>query len=175
MAEDQVLTQEQIDALQKGKTGEEGDKEKSDEGEKSKKEAPQEVGLEDKPEGEGTAAEPEAGMKTQEETVVVQPARFAPLQLQPGEGMGKPGNIDLILDVSVEVAVELGRTRMYIKDILQLYPGSVVGLDKLAGEPVDLLVNDKLIAKGEVIVIDENFGVRVTDILDPAQRIQSLK
>jgi flagellar motor switch protein FliN len=74
-------------------------------------------------------------------------------------------NIDLLLDVNLRVTVELGRTSMTIKEILELGPGAVVELDKLAGEPVDILVNDKPIAKGEVVVVDENFGVRVTDIV----------
>ena len=73
----------------------------------------------------------------------------------------------------MSVTVELGRTKMYIKDILGLGEGSIIELDKLAGEPVDLLVNGKLIAKGEVVVIDENFGVRVTDIVSPTDRIKT--
>jgi len=72
------------------------------------------------------------------------------------------------------VTVELGRTRMLIRDILALGPGSIIELDKLAGEPVDLLVNDRPIAKGEVVVIDENFGVRLTQIAHAAERLQSL-
>lgn len=85
-----------------------------------------------------------------------------------------PSNIDLLLDVQMVLTVELGRTRKYVKDILGLGEGSIIELDKLAGEPVDLLVNGKLIAKGEVVVIDENFGVRVTDIVGPAERLARL-
>jgi flagellar motor switch protein FliN/FliY len=77
------------------------------------------------------------------------------------------------MDVQMSLTVELGRTKMYIKDILGLGEGSIIELDKLAGEPVDLLVNGKLIAKGEVVVIDENFGVRVTDIVSPTDRIKN--
>jgi len=84
-------------------------------------------------------------------------------------------NIELLLDVTLQVTVELGRTRRQIRDVLALGPGSVVELDKLAGEQVDVLVNGKLIAKGEVVVIDENYGVRITDIISPADRVQSLK
>lgn len=84
-----------------------------------------------------------------------------------------PG-LDLILDISMPVTVELGRTRMLIRDILALGPGSIIELDKLAGEPVDLLVNDRPIAKGEVVVIDENFGVRLTQISHASERIRSL-
>ena len=88
--------------------------------------------------------------------------------------MGR-NNIDLLLDVPLEVSVELGRTRMTIKDMLQLGPGSVIELDKLIGEPVDLLVNDNLIARGEVVVFEENFGIRVTDIITPEDRVRSLR
>jgi len=82
-----------------------------------------------------------------------------------------PSNIDILMDVQMVLTVELGRTKKYVKDILGLGEGSIIELDKLAGEPVDLLVNGKLIAKGEVVVIDENFGVRVTDIVGPAERL----
>ena len=81
-------------------------------------------------------------------------------------------NMNLLMDVQMTLTVELGRTKMYIKEILGLGEGSIIELDKLAGEPVDLLVNGKLIAKGEVVVIDENFGVRVTDIVSPIDRLK---
>ncbi|QQE80815.1 flagellar motor switch phosphatase FliY [Alicyclobacillus sp. SO9] len=84
-------------------------------------------------------------------------------------------NLSLILDVSLNVTVELGRTKKPIRDILDLAPGSVVELDKLAGEPVDILVNSRRIAIGEVVVIDENFGVRVTDIISPVERVKNLQ
>ena len=84
-------------------------------------------------------------------------------------------NIALLLDVPLQVTVELGRTRKLIRDILELSPGSVIELDKLAGEAVDILVNGKLIAKGEVVVIDENFGVRVTDIISQIERTKNLQ
>ncbi|MGQ2872876.1 flagellar motor switch protein FliN, partial [Leptospira santarosai] len=87
-------------------------------------------------------------------------------------GASNTPNLNLLMDVQMSVTVELGRTKMYIKDILGLGEGSIIELDKLAGEPVDLLVNGKLIAKGEVVVIDENFGVRVTDIVSPIDRIK---
>jgi flagellar motor switch protein FliN/FliY len=106
-------------------------------------------------------------------SVGVQPVQFAPLSQtqQPGAS----GNIGLLMDVSMQLTVELGRTKMLIKDILGMGEGTIVELDKLAGEPVDLLVNGKLIAKGEVVVIDENFGVRVTDIISPMERISNLE
>ena len=84
-------------------------------------------------------------------------------------------NMNLLMDVQMTLTVELGRTKMYIKEILGLGEGSIIELDKLAGEPVDLLVNGKLIAKGEVVVIDENFGVRVTDIVSPIDRLKQQK
>jgi len=102
----------------------------------------------------------------------VQPVQFANL------GLGHPGmesgNIGLIMDVYMELTVELGRTKKLIKDILGIGEGTIIELDKLAGEPVDILVNHKLIAKGEVVVIDENFGVRVTEIVSPMERMADL-
>lgn len=84
-----------------------------------------------------------------------------------------PSNLDLLMDIELEVRVELGRSSLKIRDVLKLGTGSVVELDKLAGEPVDLLVNDVIFAKGEVVVIDENFGVRITDILSLADRVKT--
>ncbi|MCA0988918.1 flagellar motor switch phosphatase FliY [Guptibacillus algicola] len=84
-------------------------------------------------------------------------------------------NLNMLLDIPLQVTVELGRTKRIVKDILELSHGSILELDKLAGEPVDILINQKLIAKGEVVVIDENFGVRVTDILSAAERLSKLR
>lgn len=83
-------------------------------------------------------------------------------------------NIDLLMDVNLPISIELGRTKMSISDILALGPGSVVELSKLAGEPVDVLVNQKIVARGEVVVIDENFGVRVTQLMTPEERLKIL-
>ena len=94
--------------------------------------------------------------------------------LQAGMNAGEQGNISLIMDVFMEMTVELGRTKKTIKDILGMGEGTIIELDKLAGEPVDILVNHKKIAKGEVVVIDENFGVRVTEILSPMERVLEL-
>ena len=90
-------------------------------------------------------------------------------------GSGEQGNIGLIMDVYMEMTVELGRTKKQIKDILGMGEGTIIELDKLAGEPVDILVNHKPIAKGEVVVIDENFGVRVTEILSSLERVTELR
>ncbi len=105
--------------------------------------------------------------------VAVTPAQFAPLR--PQATTAQPGNIGLILDVPLQVTVELGRRRMLIRDVLELGKGSLIELDKLAGEPVDVFVNGKLIAKGEVVVIDENFGVKITSIVSPVERVQNLQ
>ncbi len=91
--------------------------------------------------------------------------------LNPQSQSGDQGNIGLLMDVYMEMTVELGRTKRLIKDILGMGEGTIIELDKLAGEPVDILVNHKLIAKGEVVVIDENFGVRVTEIVSPLDRM----
>jgi flagellar motor switch protein FliN/FliY len=102
----------------------------------------------------------------------VQPVQFANLQAAPMAS--EQGNIGLLMDVFMEMTVELGRTRKRIKDILGIGEGTIIELDKLAGEPVDILVNHKLIAKGEVVVIDENFGVRVTEIVSQIDRMNEL-
>jgi flagellar motor switch protein FliN/FliY len=106
--------------------------------------------------------------------VIVQPAQFSPLG---SSKIGKetPGNIGLIMDVPLQVTVELGNTRMKIKEILELGLGSIIELDKLAGDPVDIYVNGKMIAKGEVVVIDENFGIKITDIVSPVERANTLQ
>lgn len=103
----------------------------------------------------------------------VHPVQFAPLQ---ESGMiHSPQNLDLIMDVPLDVSVELGKTKKTIKEILELNQGAIIQLDKLAGEPVDLLVNGKLIAKGEVVVIDENYGIRITAIISPMDRMAKLQ
>ena len=106
--------------------------------------------------------------------VNVQPVQFA--NFQNGVfGQAGDNNLNLLMDIPLKVTVELGRTQKQIKDILELSQGSIIELDKLAGEPVDILVNQKLIAKGEVVVIDENFGVRVTDIVSEWDRLQKIQ
>lgn len=94
--------------------------------------------------------------------------------LQGAGGVGEQGNIGLLMDVYMEMTVELGRTKKLIREILGMGEGTIIELDKLAGEPVDILVNHKLIAKGEVVVIDENFGVRVTEIVSPMERVSDM-
>ncbi|TCW60302.1 flagellar motor switch protein FliN [Treponema sp. J25] len=106
------------------------------------------------------------------QTPSVQPVQFP--SLTPQMGPAEQGNIGLIMDVYMELTVELGRTKKLIKEILGMGEGTIIELDKLAGEPVDILVNHKLIAKGEVVVIDENFGVRVTEIVSPMERMSDM-
>jgi flagellar motor switch protein FliN/FliY len=86
----------------------------------------------------------------------------------------KEANLDLILDIPLTVTVELGRSKMLINDLLQLGQGSVIELTKLVGDPLEVLVNDKLVARGEVVVVNEKFGVRLTDIVTPMERVKSL-
>jgi flagellar motor switch protein FliN len=83
--------------------------------------------------------------------------------------------LELLLDVPLDLSVELGRTRMTIQDLLGLGPGSVIELDKIAGEPLDILVNGRLVARGEAVVVNDKFGVRITDIVSPAERIARLR
>lgn len=109
--------------------------------------------------GTATSAQPAGGL-------------FKPLVDAPSEG---GSDIDLIMDIPVQLTVELGRTRLTIRNILQLGQGSVVELDGLAGEPMDIFVNGYLIAQGEVVVVDEKYGIRVTDIITPADRINRLR
>ena len=87
---------------------------------------------------------------------------------------GESKSLDLILDIPLTVSVELGRSKMLINDLLQLGQGSVIELTKLVGEPLEVLVNQKLVARGEVVVVNEKFGVRLTDIVSPMERVQSL-
>jgi flagellar motor switch protein FliN len=87
---------------------------------------------------------------------------------------GETKSLDLILDIPLTVAVELGRSKMLINDLLQLGQGSVIELTKLVGEPLEVLVNQKLVARGEVVVVNEKFGIRLTDIVSPMERVQSM-
>lgn len=106
-------------------------------------------------------------------TIEYQQAQFSELEQTPVQPLNQ--NIGLIMDVPLEITVELGRTKKKIKDILSFGTGSIIELDKMAGEPVEILANGKVIAKGEVVVINENFGVRITSILTPIERVQKLQ
>jgi flagellar motor switch protein FliN len=116
-----------------------------------------------------------AGAPSGQDDVEVHPVRFPPLPEIRGVPQPiVPRSLDLIMDVSMRVTVELGRSTMTVEEVLSLGPGSVVELNKLAGEPVDVLVNEQLIARGEVVVVDENFGVRVTEIVSPRRRAHAI-
>jgi flagellar motor switch protein FliN/FliY len=110
-----------------------------------------------------------------EKKVMVQPVQFMSLDTGDSKREGGVNKLELIYDVGLQLTVELGRTEKTLKEILEMGPGSVVGLDKLAGEPLDILINGKLLARGEVIVIDENYGVRLKEIVNSGERIGSLK
>ena len=116
----------------------------------------------------------QAPMRTQQPPVHVQQAQFASFD-SPSLNQAESNNLNMLLDIPLQVTVELGRTKRSVKEILEMSSGSIIELDKLAGEPVDILVNNRHIAKGEVVVIDENFGVRITDILSKTERLNNLR
>lgn len=125
--------------------------------------------------GVADAAAP-AGFASQEAELMAAPAAAAQPYVEPDLSGGTLGtelaNIELLDDVDLDVKIELGRTQMLIEDVLKLGPGSVVPLDKLAGDPVDIYVNDRLVARGEVLVLNDNFCVRVNDILSPTPELE---
>ncbi len=114
-----------------------------------------------------------SGARPESPPTAVHPVQFMPLQPEPPV-MDSSHGIELLLDVQLEISVELGRSHMSIGEVLALRTGSVIELDKLAGEPVDVSVNGTLIARGEVVVVDEKFGVRITEVVSKAKRLASL-
>jgi len=102
-------------------------------------------------------------------------AEFESLEDTSGGPAGAEANLDVILDIPVTISMEIGRTKISIRNLLQLNQGSVVELDRLAGEPMDVLVNGTLVAHGEVVVVNEKFGIRLTDVISPAERVKKLK
>ncbi len=121
-------------------------------------------------------AESDSATRTESQTAgsqSPQPASFPPVQQ--AETGGAPKNIDFILDIPMSVTVYVGSTKMAIRDLLQLAQGSVIELDKLAGEPMEVMVNNKLVARGEVVVVNEKFGIRLTDVVSAAERVQQLR
>ncbi|NOT22081.1 MAG: flagellar motor switch protein FliN [Nitrospiraceae bacterium] len=100
------------------------------------------------------------------------PASFP--SLDGGGAVPAPKNIEFILDIPMQVTVQVGSTKMVIRELLQLGQGSVIELEKLAGEPMEVLVNNKLVARGEVVVVNEKFGIRLTDVISAAERVQQL-
>ncbi len=103
----------------------------------------------------------------------VQKAEFENIET-PQEAKSADRRLEMLLDIVLPVSIELGRTKMFIKDILELERGSIIELDKMAGEPVDLYINNKKMAEGEVVVVDKHFGIRITNLIDPADRIKNL-
>jgi len=106
---------------------------------------------------------------------VAESAQFQELQDEAGETVAGEVQLDSILDVPITISMEIGRTQIPIRNLLQLNQGSVVELDRLAGEPMDVLVNGTLIAQGEVVVVNEKFGIRLTDVISPADRVKRLR
>lgn len=124
---------------------------------------------------EALADEWAAALDEQEEQVIAaESAPFQELTAEADRGGKGDVHLDAILDVPVTISMEIGRTQITIRNLLQLNQGSVVELDRLAGEPMDVLVNGTLIAKGEVVVVNEKFGIRLTDIISPADRVKRL-
>ena len=101
--------------------------------------------------------------------------RAAFQNLQPGGGTGAEANLDTVLDIPVTISMEIGRTKISIRNLLQLNQGSVAELDRLAGEPLDVMVNGTLIAHGEVVVVNDKYGIRLTDVVSAAERVKKLK
>jgi len=110
-----------------------------------------------------------------EAKVEVQNADFESFSTNANSTGRQERNFDLLMDLTLPVSIELGRTNMFIKDILELGRGSIVEFDKLASEPVDVLINGKKMAEGEVVVIDKHFGIRITSLIDPSDRIKGLR
>ena len=115
----------------------------------------------------------ERGPEPSPEYTEVQSAQFQPLESTP-QGGEKDRKLDLLLDLPLPVSIELGRTNLMIRDILELQRGSVVEFEKLASEPVDILINGKKMAEGEVVVIEKHFGIRITNLMDAADRVKNL-
>ncbi len=114
----------------------------------------------------------QAAETTTHEPVAATPASFPPMTNT--AVAEQPKNIDFILDIPMKVSIYVGSTKMAIRDLLQLAQGSVIELDKLAGEPMEVMVNNKLVAKGEVVVVNEKFGIRLTDVVSAAERVKQL-
>ncbi|WP_144524611.1 flagellar motor switch phosphatase FliY [Bacillus pumilus] len=131
------------------------------------------------PQTQSAPAPQAAPPKRQAKPKPAAPVNVAPVEFEafsePQHTTSQLGNLDMLMDIPLSITVELGRTQRSVKEVLELSAGSIIELDKLAGEPVDILVNKRIVAKGEVVVIDENFGVRVTDILSQSERLSNLK
>ncbi len=121
------------------------------------------------------AAPPEPEMPPPQQPAQPQARSVKPGELtKPAHGSTQPLDLDFILDIPLQVTVEVGRTKMLINELLQLGKGSVIELNKLLGEPFEVLVNEKLVARGEIVIVNDRFGIRLTDIVSPNERVQSL-
>ncbi|SNC67205.1 flagellar motor switch protein FliN/FliY [Marinobacter sp. es.048] len=138
--------------------------------------AMEESGDEGEREDEWAAAMAEAGETGEaEEDVQAAPMEEFDTGSEPAQGGGPAPDIDVILDIPVTISMEVGNTQIPIRNLLQLNQGSVIELDRLAGEPLDVLVNGTLIAHGEVVMVNEKFGIRLTDVISPGERIKRLQ
>ena len=124
---------------------------------------------------EWAAAMEEAGSPIEQASVQAESVPLDNLQSSSSGSSGDDVNLDVILDIPVTIAMEIGNTKINIRNLLQLNQGSVVELDRMAGEPLDVMVNGTLIAHGEVVVVNEKFGIRLTDIISQTERIETLK
>lgn len=122
----------------------------------------------------GDALEEQAATETADNLKTAEFQEFAASNEAPKSGSADDVNLDVILDVPVTISMEIGRTQVNIRNLLQLNQGSVVELDRLAGEPMDVLVNGTLVAHGEVVVVNEKFGIRLTDVISPSERVRRL-
>jgi len=132
---------------------------------------PKSTGEQDNAGAEASSAEDQSGQGD----TGYERAEFQDLAAQPGSISAVEPNLDVILDIPVTLSMEVGRTEVPIQDLLQLNRGSVVELDRIAGEPMDVMINGTLIAHGEVVVVNEKFGIRLTDVISPAERVRNLK
>lgn len=152
------------------------DKQQQNDQEKRQQEATDQPSAEEQT-GQGGEG-PWEDVVTEERTAGREPRAASGEVFQPlGEDQGghhTPRDLDIIMDIPVKLSVELGRTRITIKQLLELAQGSVVELDGLAGEPMDIMINGYLIAQGEVVVLDDKYGIRVTEIITPAERVQKI-
>ena len=133
--------------------------------------------LEQQGDADGAEEDPwAAALEEQAESEASQKANPAPVAKLDDEGRPKSDvDLDMVMDIPVTISMEIGRTKISIRNLLQLSQGSVVELDRLAGEPMDVLVNDTLIAHGEVVVVNDKFGIRLTDIISTSERIKKLR
>lgn len=133
------------------------------------------VDAEEDPWAEALAEQKQASQSQEKERPDYQAAEFQDLKADSPDDQKDGTNLEMILDIPVTISLEVGRSKIPIRNLMQLNQGSVVELDRLAGEPLDVLVNGTLIAHGEVVMVNEKFGIRLTDVISPAERVQNLK